>query len=138
MSIKKKIAVALIILLTIISGVWIYINPIGKIGWAEYGMTVYSTIPMPITDFQARSDGSFRRIDKTHELTLEKVQWLLESSPEYLIIAIGWDGMVRPDPRIVSLTSCKINILKNSDAIKLYNNLKHLGYKVSIHYHSTC
>jgi hypothetical protein len=87
---------------------------------------------------QVRPDGAIRKIAKTHQLSLNHVQWLLDAKPEVLIVAIGWDGVTDPESRIREYRECEVHILRNRDAIELYNRLKRSGRKVAIHYHSTC
>ena len=62
----------------------------------------------------------------------------LAPKPEVLIIALGWDGVTTPDDRIRQYKGCEIHILKNKEAIDLFNRLKQAGKRVAIHYHSTC
>jgi hypothetical protein len=117
---------------------WFVVNPIGRFGYCAYGLTVYSALPVPGADIQVRSDVNWRRVGKTHDLRLEAVQWLLESSPDVLIIATGWDGVTRPDQAIVDLHGYEVHIARNAEAIGLYNRFRRAGRLVSIHSHSTC
>jgi hypothetical protein len=77
-------------------------------------------------------------VEKTHELTFHDIEWLLTPKPEVLIIALGWDGVTSPDDRIRGYKECQVHLLKNKEAIELYNRLKQEGRRVAIHYHSTC
>jgi hypothetical protein len=71
-------------------------------------------------------------------LTFEHIEWLLTPNPEVLIIALGWDGVTVPDDRIRQHQGCQVHILRNKEAIALFNRLKRDGKRVAIHYHSTC
>jgi hypothetical protein len=117
---------------------WLACNPAHRFGWSVYALTTYSAVPLPAIDLQVRPDSTWRQVAKTHNLKLEAVQWLLDARPEVLVIATGWDGVTVPDPRIQALESCEVYILKNGEAIELYNRLKRAGRNVAIHYHSTC
>jgi len=133
---KRKVAALVLVVLLLVG--WIVGNPPGRFGWSRFGLTVYNCLPRPISDLQIRSDGRLRTVTKTHDLTLEAVQWLLEPKPEFLIIAIGWDGVTRPAAEIAALQQCQVKILKSGEALKLFNQLKKAGKLVAIHYHSTC
>jgi len=134
---RRKLAVALI-LLAVFAAVWCVANPPGRFGWCRYALTTYNCIPRPVSDHQVRADGSRRTVAKTHDLSFEIVQWLLEPKPEVLIISLGWDGVVRPDERIRSIQDCEVHLLQNREAIDLFNRLKKSGKRVAIHLHSTC
>jgi hypothetical protein len=132
---KKKWWVFLGITIAILAA-WIACNPSGGFGFARYAFTVFNRVPRPITDFQVRADGNIRRIAKTHDLNYETVAWLFDEKPELVIVAIGWDGVVEPDERIRA--SSLVRVLKNKEAVELFNQLKRSGKRVAIHYHSTC
>ena len=134
---RRKLAIALIFLAVFVA-VWCAANPPGRFGWCRYALTTYNRIPRPVSDLQVRADGTRRTIAKTHDLAFEMIQWLLEPKPEVLIISLGWDGVVRPDERIRSLKDCEVHLLKNREAIDLFNRLKKSGRRVAIHLHSTC
>jgi hypothetical protein len=133
---NRKLAALIFVALLLLG--WIIANPPGRFGWCRFGLTVYNCVPRPISDLQIRSDGKLRTVAKTHDLTLEAVQWLLEPKPEFLVIAIGWDGVTQPAPEIAALQQCQVKILKSGEALKLFNQLKKAGKSVAIHYHSTC
>lgn len=77
-------------------------------------------------------------VDKTHALKLEHIQWLLDSDPDVLIIATGWEGGTKPSEKILDLQDCEVILLRTGDAVKRYNKLKSERKRVSIHVHSTC
>jgi len=131
---------SIIIVLVVCAGLaaWICINPPGRFGICTFACITYGGIPTPLSDLQVRSDGKTRTVEKTHDLRLEHVRWLLESKPEILMIATGWDGVTKPSKNIIDLQDCEVTILKTGEAVKLYNRLKREKKKVSIHVHSTC
>ena len=51
---------------------------------------------------------------------------------------LGWDGITSPDDKIRDYKACDVHLLKNKEAIALFNRLKGAGKRVAIHYHSTC
>lgn len=134
---KKKLAVALTVLVTL-AAIWLVANPPGRFGWCCFACTTYGSWPRVISDFQIRADGETRTVEKTHDLTYEKIEWLLEPQPDVLIIALGWHGVTTPDRRIRDYQGCEVHLLKNDQAIELYNRLKKSGKRLAIHYHSTC
>jgi hypothetical protein len=135
---RKRKPIVILVILVLFGAVWLVGNPPARFGWCCYGYTAYNACPRLISDFQVRADGTTRKIAKTHRLTFEQVEWLLDSSPEVLIIALGWDGVTTPDHRIRDYRGCETHLLKNREAIALFNRLKEAGKRVAIHYHSTC
>jgi hypothetical protein len=135
---KRRKFIAVLVLLAVLFALWIAANPPGRFGWCRYAYTTYGGWPRFISDFQVRADGTTRKIAKTHELAFEQIEWLLGPKPEVLIIALGWDGVTTPDDRIRQYRDCEVHILKNKEAIELFNRLKRDGKRVAIHYHSTC
>lgn len=134
----RIIAIGLGALLVVFAIVWLIVNPPGKFGYCRFGSTIYSCWPYSDSDIQVRHGGAVRKVEKTHQLKYEDIEWLLEDTPKTLIIATGWTGAVEPDEKIKKINQCALKILKDEEAIKLYNKLKKSGKKVAIHYHSTC
>lgn len=122
----------------ILLAVWLYYNRPMRFGWCRFAYTTFNAIPRPITDFQVAANGSLRYLSKTHDLQLSHMDWLLKSDPDILIIATGWDGVVRPRGEIMQISTCELHVLTNDKAIVMYNQLKSKGRRVAIHYHSTC
>jgi Uncharacterized conserved protein len=134
---KRKIAGPLLVIAALVA-IWFLVNPPGRFGWSCFGYSAFNSWPRPISDFQVRSDGSTRTVKKTHQLTFTQIEWLLEPKPDVLIVAIGWDGVTNPDDRIRDHKECELHVLRNKEAIDLFNGLKRAGRRVAIHYHSTC
>src|SRR5215213_448914 len=134
---KKKL-IAVLGIIAVLSTIWLIANPPGRFGWCCYAYSTYNACPRLISDFQVRGDGTTRKVTKTHQLSFEQIEWLLDPKPEVLIIALGWDGVTTPDDKIREHTGCEIHILKNKEAVHLFNRLKRAGKRVAIHYHSTC
>lgn len=135
---RKRKLIFILTALLIFSGVWFIFNPVGKFGFCAFGFTIYGSVPRIISDHQIRSDGKRRKVGKTHDLALANVGWLLEPKPDELIISTGWHGITKPSNDILALDGIKVHVIKNEEAIKLFNKLKDDGIKVAIHYHSTC
>ena len=126
----------LLLVLGVAVVLWFVVNPPGRFGRCTFAWTTYNSIPRVLSDVQVRSDGELRSVPKTHALTDQQVQWLLDPMPEVLIIGTGWDGMVHPD--LSNVPGCEVTQLKTPDAVRLYNRLKKSGKRVAIHLHSTC
>ena len=133
----RKLISVVVVLGLLLTG-WLLANPPGRFGWSCYAYTTYNALPRPVSDFQIRADGSTRKVDKTHQLSFDRIEWLLDPQPEVLIIGLGWDGVTEPDAKIRNYKDCEIQFLKNDEAIELFNRLKKEGKRVAIHYHSTC
>ena len=134
---KRRRYIVLPVVIVVLA-VWVISNPRERFGWCCYALTTYNTIPRLIADYQVRSDGKVRTVSKTHSISLVTVEWLLESRPQVLIIGTGWDGVAKTDATIARIEGCQVRVLKTSEAIKLFNQLKSAGSAVSIHVHSTC
>lgn len=134
---KKKLVVVLSLLAALVTA-WLIYNPPRRLGWCRYALTTYNGIPRLLSDLQIRADGAVRRVAKTHDLTMERISWLTTEKPDVLIVSIGWDGVVRPDEAVRVIKGCEVHILKNKEAIELFNRLKKAGKRVALHFHSTC
>jgi hypothetical protein len=130
--------IVLLVVLGALSSLWLAANPLGRFGWSRYALTTFNAWPRVITDIQVRADGTTRHVEKTHDLVFADVEWLLTPRPDVLIIALGWDGVTIPDDRIRGYKGCEVHLLKNGEAIELYNRVKQERRRVAIHYHSTC
>jgi hypothetical protein len=135
---SKRRLIALLAVVAALLAVWFVANPPGRFGWCRFGYATYSSWPHFVSDFQVRVDGTTRKVAKTHQLSFDQIEWLLDSRPQVLIIALGWEGATTPDSRIREHKGCEIRLLKNKEAIDLFNKLKGSGKRVAIHYHSTC
>jgi hypothetical protein len=135
---KKKRRVFVLVFIIAALVIWLWINPPGRFGFCTFGLTTYNCIPRPLSDLQVRSDGKTRKSEKTHDLKMEHVQWLLEPKPQILIIGTGWDGAVKPQADIQKIKDCDVRILKTEEAVKEFNQIKRNNKKVAIHIHSTC
>ena len=78
---KRRLIAALVVLALVTAG-WLMANPPGRFGWCCYAYTTYNACPRPISDFQVRADGSTRKVTKTHQLSFEQIEWLLDPEPE--------------------------------------------------------
>jgi hypothetical protein len=134
---KKRIIIILAVILAALV-LWLCINPPGRFGFCTFAYITYNSIPRPLSDLQVRSDGKTRSVEKTHDLKLQHVEWLLTPKPQVIIIGTGWDGVTKPRPDIRAIPDCDLRILKTEEAIKLFNQLKRERKKVAIHVHSTC
>ena len=135
---KKRRVIIFLGLIVVCLVIWILFNPFGRFGWCRFGYLTYNSLPRPLSDLQVRCDGKTRTVEKTHDLKLEDVRWLLEPRPEILIIGDGWDGVVRPREEIKQIEDCEVRIMKTGEAVEEFNKLKRQKKKVAIHVHSTC
>ena len=133
---KKKIIISCSILVLIVF--WFIINPPGVFGYCRFGYTNYNSFPYPISDIQIRSDGEIRKVDKTHRLKIEDIQWLLDDKPQVLIIAIGWDDVTEVNKEIMELKDIEIKLINSSKIGETLDGYKKKNMKIAIHYHSTC
>ena len=141
-SAMKKFIMISIISLTAVVAIcivgWVAVNPPNQFGLCRFAFTMYDRVPYPLSDIQIRCDGQVRTVPKTHALTQDKIRWLLDPLPEVLIISTGWEGVVKPDPKLLEIGEFSVKVLDNESAIQLFNKLKKKQERVAIHYHSTC
>ena len=135
---RKKVLLGLLGVLVALLVVWVVLNPPGRFGMCRFAFTTYNCVPYPAMDIQVRADGVSRRVERTHDLRLPAVQWLLDSQPDVLIISTGWQGAVNVADAIREIKRCKVEVLMTPEAIDRFNRLKRAGKKVAIHVHSTC
>jgi hypothetical protein len=135
---SKDRRLALLFLFGLVA-LWMIGNPLGGFGWRTFGFTVYNALPYPIVDLQVRPDGSVRVVHKTHELEGGDILWLLDSRPDMLIIATGWDGFVRIGKSVYAGHALPApRILRTGEAVREFNRLRKSGVRVAMHLHSTC
>ena len=117
---------------------WLGLNRPGRFGPSCYGYTSYNALPRPVIDFQIRADGTLRRVAKTHDLGEAQLHWLLDPSPDVLVICKGWSSVVQVRDEVLQLPGRDIRVLPTGDGLSLFNELRRAGRKVAIHVHSTC
>lgn len=110
----------------------------GGISCARFGLTVIGGCPVPAFDFVIGTDGVPRPRTKSHLITLGEVKPLLDGGPEHLILAIGWDGVVRVEETVKNLGGVQTEILRTGEAFARYNALRAEGKRVAILAHTTC
>lgn len=123
------------ILIFVLVLIWILLNPIGRFGLHFFGFTVYSGIPFPYVDLKIYSSGVPSIREKSHFISYEEVEDLLDA--EILIMGIGYDRICRVDKRILN-SSVEVKILDTENAIKEFNRLRNEKRKVAAIIHSTC
>lgn len=125
-------------LLVVVAAAWLGLNRPGRFGPSCFAYTSFNALPRPVIDFDVRADGAVRQVPKTHDVGLAEVQWLLQDSPDILIISTGWDSAVRVRDDISDANGTAVEILPTGAALKRFNRLRQEGRRVAIHVHSTC
>ena len=121
-----------------LASLWLWVNPPGRFGPSCYGYTSYSSVPRPLMDVQVRPDGRFRSVEKTHDVGVAQLRWLIDAKPEILIVSIGWNRVVKVRPEVRALPETEVHVLPTGEALELFNRMKQAGRAVAIHVHSTC
>ena len=140
MTIRPKTRRWLLVLIAacVLTVSWVTVNRPGRFGLCRFGFTVYSCRPFIVSDVQIRADGASRTVDKSHDLQMETLSWLLTPEPEILIIGTGWEGATEVARAVRELPGVDVRILKSGAARDLYNRFRRTGKRVAIHYHATC
>ena len=107
----------------------------GGITHASFGFTVVGACPIPAFDVRIDGGGTPWFRSKSHRVTLEEAQALLEDA-DVLVIATGWEGVVQVDAEV--LKDARVRTLRTGEAVELYNRLRSEGRRVAIILHSTC
>lgn len=138
MPLKRKILLAAVLLPLLAVAGWTFSQPGDDFGVCRFGLTTYDRVPWLAVDIQVAADDQVRRVEKTHDLRKPALDWLLQSNPEILIVAEGWDGVVQVADVIRAITDCEVEVLRTGEAIERFRALKRQGKRVAIHVHSTC
>ena len=85
----KRLLIVSGVVLAIAVTAWVMVNPGGRFGISQYGVTTYARVPLPILDVQVRADGAFRLVSKTHDIDAQRLAWLLESKPHRASAGVG-------------------------------------------------
>lgn len=127
-----------LIIIALLISLWILVNPRERFGYSTYGLTTYNALPIPYFDLIIHKDGtlSFRK-GKSHFVSFNESESLLNKTPHFLIVGLGYDGLVQVDPKINS-TPIKVEAMKTPQALARFNQLKDEGMNVSAIIHSTC
>jgi hypothetical protein len=134
---RKKVAVTSVVAAIVVAG-WSLANPGGRFGISRFGVTTYARIPVPALDLQVRADGALRVMGKTHEVNTQRIAWLLQPTPEVVIVALGWRGSARTVGLLKVSPGTRVIEVPTGEALALFNTLKDRGVRVAIHVHSTC
>jgi hypothetical protein len=103
--VNRRLLIVSIAMLTIVGTAWAFANPRGRFGVCQYGVTTYGLLPLPFLDLQVGGDGTTRWVTKTHDIDGRRLEWLLSSRPDVLIVALGWSGAAR----LVSRSGSHVN-----------------------------
>lgn len=139
---RRRLTIELVILLLLVAG-WLAINPPGRFGYHQYGLTVYRSLPIPGYDLLVFADGSWsRRAGKSHLLTADEYRAFLAANggaaPDAVIVGLGYSSQVTVAPEILTSPGPRIEVLPTPEAIKRFNELRRSGLRVAAIIHSTC
>ena len=135
---NRRLVIVSIAVLTIVGTGWAFVNPRGRFGVCQYGVTTYSLLPLAFLDLQVGGDGTTRWVRKTHDIDGKRLTWLLRSKPDVLIVALGWRSAARLAPSLSAPSGTKVIALPTEEALALFNKLADQHVRVAIHVHSTC
>lgn len=130
----KKIIIAIIVFAVI---AWFFVNPVGKFGLHFFGFTVYNGVPFPYSDLKIHSNGFAEIREKSHFVSSEEASDLMNEEPDFLIIGIGYDEMVKVDEKILD-SGLNVLVLETSKAIEKFNELKNENKQAGAIIHLTC
>jgi hypothetical protein len=107
----------------------------GGITDSRFGVTVVGVMPLPAFDVRISAGGVAWFRAKSHRVTLEEAQPLLQDA-DVLVIATGWHGVVQVDPAVAH--DPRVRALRTGEAVEPYRQLRAQGIRVAIILHSTC
>jgi len=87
------------------------------------------------------TDGSIKRRDQNHEVTLDELDLLSEGKPEIVVVGTGQSDCVRIDEdaaREASKRGIKMISDATPNALKRYNEAANAGRRVAGTFHVTC
>lgn len=110
-----------------------------RITYSRFGFTVYGLMPIPFLDITVDPNGFLWFREKTHQITSQEINRLVDSNVEMVIIAIGWDSIAKVDDDVDnSNPAIQFRILPTPDAFALYNAMVAEGRVVVLLAHTTC
>ncbi len=136
--VKRPILVVGLAALIPTIGGWVVVNPAGQFGVSRFGVTTFNRVPVPYLDLQVRPDGAVRWRWKSHDLNAEALRWLTDSTPEVLIIGVGWESSARVPEDVAGRRDTRVLVLPTEQALSTFNSLRQRKVRVAIHVHSTC
>ena len=110
-----------------------------QVTWSRFGFMVYGVVPIPLFDFTVDQQGLLGLRAKTHTITVDEVQALVNSETTVIVIALGWDSVSHVDESIYfDFRNMEIHELSTPEAFEKYNELTKEGVKVVLIGHTTC
>ncbi len=125
------------ILVFVLIVIWFWLNPGKEFGFCIFGFTIYDRIPVPYFDLTVHANGGLSlREGKSHNISLDEANALLNEGPEILIIGTGYNEFVKVDERISRLGN--VEVIPTPRAIRRFNELKKENKKIAAIIHTTC
>ncbi len=111
---------------------------IGRVTFAEFGLTTYGIIPVPALDITVDSNGLLWFRDKTHLITETEITRLLDDNVEVAVIGTGWNNAARLAAGVAENIPVKLVVLSTPEAFAEFHRLKAAGVSAVLLAHSTC
>jgi len=111
---------------------------IGRVTFAEFGLTTYGIIPVPGLDITVDSNGLLWFRDKTHLITETEITRLLDDNVEVAVIGTGWNNAARLASGVAEDVPVKLVVLSTPEAFAEFHRLKAAGVSAVLLAHSTC
>ncbi len=110
---------------------------IGRVTYAEFGLTTYGIIPDTALDITVDSNGLLWFRDKSHLITETETVRLLDDKVEIAVIGTGGRHAAKLAAGVAEQISVKLVVLPTPDAFAGLQRLKAAGHSVVLLAHST-
>lgn len=117
---------------------------IDKVSWAKVRIDAVAYHQVLISENKVWERDAARLnqlFGTTHQIGDWEQKILLASKPEAIIIATGWNGVLRIDERFkvkIEKAGIKLMALLTPQAVRAYNRLTQKGQRINALIHTTC
>lgn len=117
---------------------------INKVSWGKVKVNQQLYHQALIVDQQVQERDSFnlrQLFGTTHRISPEEQKQLLSQSPGIILIASGWNGVLKVSPEFkdrIKQKGIALKVVLTPKAVKEYNQLVEQGWRVNALIHTTC
>ena len=117
---------------------------IDKVSWGKIKVDqqTYDQVLIINQQVQERSRAKLKQLfGTTHRISPEEQKQLLSHRPEIILIASGWNGVLRLTPEFkdkLKQKGIELKVVLTPGVVKEYNQLVEQGRKINALIHTTC
>jgi hypothetical protein len=117
---------------------------IDKVSWAKVkigGEDYWQVLLIADQIIPRKVEAIKEKYGTDHFVSSEEQKLLLSKSPEVILIASGWSGVLKVDPKFkdqISKLGIKLKVVLTPRVVRQYNQLVEKGKRVNALIHTTC